>query len=84
LVAGLTKNEERDLVRALDRLKAVNRPAYLGGNERYALDQAIREIECRLHPAPVSRLIETAERVCAPLENLLSNIDRQAALEVVG
>ena len=81
---GLVKIEETALRRALERLRACNRPAYLGGVERYSVDYTIKEIERRLSPASVSRLLETADRVCEPLEHLLENIDRRAALEVLG
>jgi len=84
---GLTKNEEQKLRDALARLHAANRPAYLGGRERFDVDQGIKAIEARLNPKPVDELLAVTERVCAPIEYLFANIDREAhaaALEVCG
>jgi hypothetical protein len=81
MVSALTKTEERDLRTALARLKSVNRPAYYGFNERQALTIAISDIEQRLNPKPVWTLLATADKVAAPLEYLLKEIDREAAMQ---
>ena len=84
---GLTEKEENQLRDALARLHAVNRPAYLGGRERFDVDQGIKAIEARLNPKSVDDLLAATERVCTPIEYLFANIDREAhaaAIEVCG
>ena len=73
--SGLTKVEERSLQAALDRLTACNRKPYLGGRERWEVDQATLAIKQRLEPIPVHQLLATAEKICTPLESLLRDID---------
>ena len=83
--SGLTKSEERDLKAALDRLHAVNRKPYLGGNERYAIDKAVSNIKQRLEPVPVRALLMEASNICEPLERLLRDIDaHEAVAECLG
>jgi len=83
--SGLTKSEERDLKAALDRLHAVNRKPYLGGNERYPIDKAVSNIKQRLEPVPVRALLMEASNICEPLERLLRDIDaHEAVAECLG
>jgi hypothetical protein len=83
---GLTKAEEKNLRDTLARVKKVySRGAHFSWTERNALFQSIEAIEKRLSPVPVSALLETATRVCQPLEFLLAHsIDHDAELEAVG
>ena len=81
---GLTKSEEKLLNDALKRLHAVNRPAYLGGLERHNLTEAIRAIHYRLNPTPVDRLLESAEKLCKPLEHTFDEVARLQAEAVLG
>ena len=82
--SGLTKAEEKSLKEALERLNAVNRPAYLGGMERHNLTEAIRAIHYRLNPTPVDRLLDTAERLSKPLEHTFDELARLQAEAVLG
>jgi hypothetical protein len=77
---GLTKRDEQSLQAALARLTACNRKAFLGGNERYAVDMAIAAINQRLEPTPVHALLSSADKICEPLERLLRDIDAHNAV----
>lgn len=66
---GLTNSEDKALRLRLAKLTALEPGrAYLGGVERFALDDIKRALTARLEPTPVNDLLERADKYLGDLD----------------